>query len=107
MDKPDHANRDHAEFSPSSLKYVAGCAGYQGREGTSAAAEKGTRIHEALEAQDSSALHDVPISIVVGTRRRQDNGEDVNVVKSYEPQATATAAAGGMAWEPSKGAPFA
>ncbi len=58
MDKPDHANRDHAEFSPSSLKYVAGCAGYQGREGTSAAAEKGTRIHEALEAQDSSALHD-------------------------------------------------
>ena len=31
----------------------------------------------------------------------------VNVVKSYEPQATATAAAGGMAWEPSKGAPFA
>ena len=58
MDKPDHSNRDHAEFSPSSLKYVAGCAGYQGRDGTSAAAEKGTRIHEALEAQDSSALHD-------------------------------------------------
>ncbi len=56
--KPDHANRDHAEFSPSSLKYVAGCAGYQGRDGTSAAAEKGTRIHEALEELDPSALHD-------------------------------------------------
>jgi hypothetical protein len=29
-----------------------------GREGTSEAAEKGTRIHEALEVRDSSALHD-------------------------------------------------
>lgn len=55
---PDHTSRDHAEFSPSSLKYVAGCAGYDGREGTSAAAEKGTRIHEALEVRDPSALHD-------------------------------------------------
>jgi len=57
-DTPDHASRDHAEFSPSSLKYVAGCAGYKGREGTSEAAEKGTRIHEALEVRDPSALHD-------------------------------------------------
>ena len=56
--QPDHANRGHAEFSPSSLKYVATCAGYKGREGTSAAAEKGTRIHEALEIRDPSALHD-------------------------------------------------
>jgi CRISPR/Cas system-associated exonuclease Cas4 (RecB family) len=58
MDKPDHTSRDHAEFSPSSLKYVAACSGYTGRSGTSAAAEKGTRIHEALEVRDSSALHD-------------------------------------------------
>ena len=59
MDKtPDHTSRDHAEFSPSSLKYVADCSGYNGREGTSAAAEKGTRIHEALEVRDPSALHD-------------------------------------------------
>lgn len=56
--QPDHGDRDHAEFSPSSLKYVAGCAGYEGREGTNAAAEKGTRIHEALEVLDPSALHD-------------------------------------------------
>ena len=55
---PDHTNRDHAEFRPSSLKYVAGCAGYDGRSGTNAAAEKGTRIHEALEVRDPSALHD-------------------------------------------------
>lgn len=56
--KPDHGNRGHAEFSPSSLKYVAACAGYVGRSGTNAAAEKGTRIHEALEVKDPSALHD-------------------------------------------------
>jgi len=54
---PDsHSDRDHAEFSPSSLKYVAGCAGYHGRSGTNAAAEKGTRIHEALEINDTSNL---------------------------------------------------
>ena len=57
-DTPDHTSRDHAEFSPSSLKYVAACSGYNGRSGTSAAAEKGTRIHEALEVRDSSALQD-------------------------------------------------
>ena len=55
---PDHTSRDHAEFSPSSLKYVAACSGYNGRSGTSAAAEKGTRIHEALEVRDPAALHD-------------------------------------------------
>ena len=53
---PDHSERGHAEFSPSSLKYVSGCAGYKGREGTSAAAEMGTRIHEALEIEDPSNL---------------------------------------------------
>jgi len=57
IEKPDHQNRGHAEFSPSSLKYVASCAGYEGRSGTSAAAEMGTRIHEALEIFDPSALH--------------------------------------------------
>lgn len=55
--QPDHQSRGHAEFSPSSLKYVAACAGYEGRDGTSAAAEMGTRIHEALEVFDPSALH--------------------------------------------------
>lgn len=58
MNKPNHSERGHAEFSPSSLKYVAACAAYEGREGTSEAAEKGTRIHEALEVRDPSALHD-------------------------------------------------
>jgi len=54
---PDsHSDRDHAEFSPSALKYIAGCGGFQGRSGTNAAAEKGTRIHEALEIGDPSNL---------------------------------------------------
>jgi hypothetical protein len=57
MSQPDHSSRGHAEFSPSSLKYVASCAGYEGKDGTSAAAEMGTRIHEALEVRDPSALH--------------------------------------------------
>lgn len=55
--KPDHASRGHAEFSPSQIKYLAKCAGYQGKDETNAAAEMGTRIHEALEVRDPSALH--------------------------------------------------
>lgn len=55
---PDHASRGHHPHSPSSLKYKHACAGYTSREGSSAAAEKGTRIHEALEVRDPSALHD-------------------------------------------------
>ena len=51
-----HADRDHAEFSPSALKYVAKCSGYHGKDGTSPAAEKGTRIHEALEVRDPTGL---------------------------------------------------
>jgi hypothetical protein len=56
IDTIDHSERAHAEFSPSSLKYVASCAGYHGKDGSSAAAEMGTRIHEALEVFDPSAL---------------------------------------------------
>lgn len=56
--QPNHTDRGHAEFSPSALKYLAGCPGFQGTSGTSAAAEKGTRIHEALEIRDPSALLD-------------------------------------------------
>jgi hypothetical protein len=54
---PDHGSRGHAEFSPSSLKYVAACPAYEGKGGSSFAADMGTRIHEALEIRDPSALH--------------------------------------------------
>ena len=55
-DAVDHASRAHAEFGPSSLKSVAACAGYHGKDGTNAAAEMGTRIHEAAEIRDPSTL---------------------------------------------------
>lgn len=57
LETVDHAERAHAEFGPSSLKYVSKCAGYNGRSGTNPAAEMGTRIHEALEIHNPSALH--------------------------------------------------
>lgn len=39
----------HAEYNPSSLGMFERCPGYRNREGTTAQADKGTRIHEALE----------------------------------------------------------
>lgn len=58
MTSPDHSERAHAEFGPSSLKYVSTCAGYHGKEGENSASQKGTRIHEALEVRNPSALTD-------------------------------------------------
>ena len=52
----NHTDRDHAEFSPSALKYLHKCPGFHGHDTTNAAAEMGTRIHEALEVRDPSAL---------------------------------------------------
>jgi hypothetical protein len=54
----DHASRDHAEHSPSALKMFEICPGYKPNEGSNWAAERGTRIHEALEAEDISRLVD-------------------------------------------------
>lgn len=54
---PDHSERPHAEYGPSSLKHVNACAGWESRGGTNDAAEMGTRIHEAVEIKDPSALH--------------------------------------------------
>jgi superfamily II DNA or RNA helicase len=58
MPEIDHASRAHAEHSPSALKNFEVCPGYLPREGTNWAAERGTRIHEALEAEDISRLVD-------------------------------------------------
>lgn len=55
---PDHSSRDHAQHSPSALKNFEVCPGYKPREGTNWAADRGTRIHEALEAEDISRLVD-------------------------------------------------
>jgi len=49
----DHSVRKHAKFSPSKMNYldarVGGCVGFQGKEGTNAAAEEGTEHHEVLD----------------------------------------------------------
>lgn len=52
----DHSARPHARYSPSALKYFEICPGYEPRGGTSFAAERGTKIHEALEIGDISTL---------------------------------------------------
>ena len=81
---PDHSSRGHAPFSPSSLKYVAGCSGYEGRSGTNAAAEKGTRIHEALEVRDPSALHDEDEVMIYEAIVKQEDEYTKNYAKGQE-----------------------
>lgn len=53
---PDHGARGHAEHSPSSLKYFEACPSFAKTDGSSAMADIGTRIHEALDAEDLSRL---------------------------------------------------
>ena len=53
---PDHGSRGHHPQGPSQLKALKLCSGFENRPGTTAAAEMGTRIHEALEVRDPSNL---------------------------------------------------
>ena len=53
---PDHSSRGHHPQGPSQLKALKLCSGFENRTGTTAAAEMGTRIHEALEVRDASNL---------------------------------------------------
>jgi superfamily II DNA or RNA helicase len=55
-DAPDHSARKHAEHSPSSLKMFEACPSFKKRSGTNVMAESGTRIHEAIDANDTSLL---------------------------------------------------
>lgn len=52
----DHGSRGHHSQGPSALKALWQCPGFENIPGTSAAAEMGTRIHEALEVRDPSNL---------------------------------------------------
>jgi superfamily II DNA or RNA helicase len=52
-DVPEQA---HATYNPSSLSLFEKCPGFLNREGTNAAAERGTRIHNALEKDDIDSL---------------------------------------------------
>jgi superfamily II DNA or RNA helicase len=56
--KPDHASRGHAKYSPSGLKYFEICGSFKNRGGSTEAADRGTRIHEALDAGDITLLVD-------------------------------------------------
>jgi len=56
--KVEADERPHAEFSPSALKYFERCPSYFRREGTNEIAERGTRIHNALETGDFTKLQD-------------------------------------------------
>lgn len=58
MTRETPEERPHSEFGPSGLKCLEACRGFKNRGGTSAAAEKGTRIHSALELEDPSELVD-------------------------------------------------
>lgn len=56
---PQEAPPAHAKWSPSKLKHVELCPGYENREGKiNPVAEAGTRIHEALEKFDLDLLTD-------------------------------------------------
>ena len=56
-----------------------------------------------MELNDSSQLHDLPLSITVALRKRDDNGEMANVVKGFarrEPPASMPrSAVGGAPWK--------
>lgn len=62
---------EHAEYSPSSLKYVAQCPGYKPEFSTNEAAEMGTRIHNALETGDWSKMNDYESSLAQGCRNAE------------------------------------
>jgi hypothetical protein len=59
MIEPVEEKPAHAKWSPSKLKYVELCPGFDNRQGApNPAAEMGTRIHEALEKMDLDLLTD-------------------------------------------------
>lgn len=56
-----------------------------------------------MAPSDSSELHDLPLSITVALRKRDDNGEMANVVKGFAkreaPASPPRSAAGGAPWK--------
>ena len=58
-----------------------------------------------MTLRDSHELHDLPMTITVALRKREDNGEMVNVVKGYGKRETTASAprtptsAGGAPWK--------
>ena len=44
-----------------------------------------------MKPNDSVELHGIPLTVVVGLKKREDNGEMTNVVKAFERRETASA----------------
>lgn len=49
VETPDHAVRKHSPYGPSKLAYLNACPGFTSTDGTSEAAEQGTRLHEIMD----------------------------------------------------------
>jgi len=49
------------------------------------------RAVNVMQPRDSVELHNIPLTIVVGLKKREDTGEMTNVVKAFEKRDTATA----------------
>ena len=54
----------HHVFGPSALKWVEICPGYRSDGGTNAAAEEGTKLHEACETEEFEGLDEEQMRMV-------------------------------------------
>lgn len=70
-----HAERAHARFNPSSLKYWEICPSYENQQSEeNEFSLRGTRMHEACESEDPSKLHnDEEVEIVEATLNAVNN----------------------------------
>mgnify|MGYP006282321381 CR=1 FL=1 len=58
------------------------------------------RAVNVLEPKDSLELHDIPLTVKVGLKKRSDTGELGNVIKGYERRGVASASPNGAAPRP-------
>jgi len=87
--QPDHGARAHHKFSMSKLNYldpaVGGCRGYKSREGTSAAAEEGTQLHEISEKvlRDFLKGHKPGVTLEAFANARREWDDDSHALLAY------------------------
>lgn len=86
---PDHGARAHHKFSMSKLNYldpsVGGCRGYKSREGSSAAAEEGTQLHEISEKvlRDYLQGHKPGVTLQAFANARREWDDEAHALLSY------------------------
>lgn len=85
----DHGARAHHKFSMSKLNYldpsVGGCRGYKSREGSSAAAEEGTQLHEISEKvlRDYLQGHKPGVTLQAFANARREWDDEAHALLSY------------------------